>query len=166
MRSDWWWCRQYIVDRSIRKRTVTVGRHGVSCEPVAICRVICYHVPSGRWLLRARNRSSSRVLFRDILFRISLYKSWTPAEVHGTRPPCRSSELQMELCFYLSCESYSTIAHSKSHFICQNAVSNRGGFYSSLYLLVLFILSDCFSYELILYVEETIPGYIDAVVGD
>lgn len=49
--------------------------------------VICYHVPSGRWLFHARNRSSSRVLFRDILFRISLYKSWTPAEVHGTRPP-------------------------------------------------------------------------------
>lgn len=106
-------------------------------------RVICYHVPSGRWLLHARNRSSSRVLFRDILFHISLYKSWTPAEVHGTRPPRRSSELQMELCFYLSCKSCPTITHSKSRFICQNAVSNWCGFCSFLWLLfVLFYVQN------------------------
>lgn len=49
-------------------------------------------VPSGRWLLHTRNRLSSRVVLpRDILFRISLYKSWTPAEVHGTRRAAASS---------------------------------------------------------------------------
>lgn len=63
------------------------------------------------------------VLLRDILCRISLYKSWTPAEVHGTATPSRraaSQALQMELCFYLLCEYTSSISLNQYRILSAN----------------------------------------------
>jgi hypothetical protein len=65
------------------RRSSVLGVRGEDVEAGGIGRSICYRVASPGGCSMLGLGRFPRVPFRDILFRISVYKSRTPAEVHG-----------------------------------------------------------------------------------